>query len=89
MRQLFYEHQRKGVWLTMANFESGVASYVHGRATVDVYFPVDQRGNADISCTQCFFFREASRRCGLNGEVSQYPSKYVGSNCPLEMVEEM
>ena len=73
----------------MANFESGVASYVHGRATVDVYFPVDQRGNADISCTQCFFFREASRRCGLNGEVSQYPSKYVGSNCPLEMVEEM
>lgn len=73
----------------MANFESGVASYVHGRATVDVYFPVDQRGNADISCTQCFFFREASRRCGLNGEVSQYPSKYVGSNCPLEIVEEM
>lgn len=73
----------------MANFESGVASYVHGKATVDVYFPVDQRGNADISCTQCFFFREASRRCGLNGEVSQYPSKYVGSNCPLEMVEEM
>ena len=68
-------------------FPNGVQSYIHGRATVDVYFPVDQRGNADINCTQCFFFREASRRCGLTGEVSQYPTKYVGSSCPLEMVE--
>ena len=71
----------------MSRFENGVSSYIHGRATVDVYFPVDQRGNADINCTQCFFFREASRRCGLTGEVSQYPTKYVGSSCPLEMVE--
>ena len=69
-------------------FASGVTSYVHAQATVDVFFPVDQRGNADINCTQCFFFREASRRCGLTGEISQYPQKYVGSNCPLREVEE-
>lgn len=68
-------------------FESGVSAYVHAQATVDVYFPVDNRGNADINCTQCFFFREASRRCGLTGEISQYPNKYVGSNCPLHEVE--
>lgn len=67
------------------SFDSGVASYVHGNATVDVYFPVDGRGNADISCQQCFFFREASRRCGLTGQISEYPTKYVGSHCPLEM----
>lgn len=67
------------------SFDSGVASYVHGKATVDVYFPVDGRGNADISCQQCFFFREASRRCGLTGQISEYPTKYVGSHCPLEM----
>ena len=27
----------------MPDFESGVASYIHGQATVDVYFPVDKR----------------------------------------------
>ena len=72
----------------MPSFESGVTAYVHAQATVDVFFPVDSRGNADINCTQCFFFREASRRCGLTGEISQYPQKYVGSSCPLERVEE-
>ena len=69
-------------------FESGVSSYIHAQATVNVYFPVDNKGNADINCTQCFFFREASRRCGLTGEISQYPTKYVGSSCPLERVDE-
>ena len=70
----------------MANFETGVANYVHAVGEVEVYFPVDHRGNADISCSQCFFFREASRRCGLTGEVSQYPTKYVGTSCPLVAV---
>ena len=72
----------------MSFFDSGVSSYVKAKATVMVNFPVDHRGNADINCTQCFFFREASRRCGLNGQISQYPTKYVGDSCPLEIVEE-
>lgn len=67
------------------SFESGVASYITGKAEVRVHFPVDGRGNADVSCNQCFFFREASRRCGLTGAISEYPNKYVGSECPLEM----
>lgn len=72
----------------MANFESGVASYIHAQAKVDVFFPVDARGNADISCNQCYYFRRSYRTCGLNGEVCQYPEKYVGASCPLEEVEE-
>ena len=71
----------------MPDFESGVASYVHGQATVDVFFPVDHRGNADICCYQCWYFRRNNQTCGLNGEMCQYPSKYVGSNCPLKLIE--
>lgn len=72
----------------MANFESGVSSYIHAQAKVDVFFPVDSRGNADISCSQCYYFRRNYKTCGLNGEVCQYPEKYVGASCPLEEVEE-
>lgn len=72
----------------MASFESGVASYIHAQAKVDVFFPVDARGNADISCNQCYYFRRQSRSCALNGEICQYPEKYVGASCPLEVVEE-
>ena len=72
----------------MANFDSGVASYIHAQAKVDVFFPVDRRGNADISCNQCFYFRRSYKTCGLNGEVCQYPEKYVGASCPLEEMEE-
>ena len=72
----------------MANFESGVSSYIHAQAKVDVFFPVDARGNADISCGQCYYFRRNYKTCGLNGEVCQYPEKYVGASCPLEEVAE-
>ena len=69
------------------SFESGVSSYVIGTAVVEVSFPVDRKGNADVSYSQCFFYREASRRCGLTGQISEYPNKYVGSHCPLEIAE--
>lgn len=72
----------------MSNFDSGVAAYVHARAVVDIYFPVDGKGNADISCSQCYYFRRQSRMCALNGAVCQYPDKYVGDNCPLEPVQD-
>lgn len=72
----------------MANFDSGVASYIHAQAKVDVFFPVDSRGNADISCNQCYYFRRSYKTCGLNGEVCQFPEKFVGASCPLEEAEE-
>lgn len=72
----------------MADFESGISAYIHTRAVVDVFFPVDKRGVADISCSQCYYYREMSKRCGLNSEVCQYPNRYVGGSCPLEAVIE-
>ena len=72
----------------MPDFETGVASYVEAEATVKVFFPVDAKGNADICCRQCFYFRTSSQSCALNGEICQYPNKYVGTSCPLHPVEE-
>lgn len=72
----------------MANFDSGVARYVIGQATVTVGFPVDRRGNAEIACKHCRFFIRVSQRCGLNQEIVNYPEIYVGANCPLERIEE-
>lgn len=71
----------------MANFDSGVKTYIRGYATVEATFPVDWNGNADICCCQCRFFRRSSQSCALNGQICEYPSKYVGSYCPLELLE--
>ena len=67
------------------NFDSGVADYVRAYAVVIVAFPIDYKGNADVNCYQCPFFRRNYSTCGLNGSVCQYPAKYVGDNCPLDI----
>ena len=72
----------------MISFSSGVASYVVGEATVNVFFPVDFRGNADVRCDLCRFYSRSGRLCRLNGEIVSYPEKYIGSNCPLNFIEE-
>lgn len=69
----------------MSNFENGVKSYIKGRAVVEVNFPVDWKDNADISCYQCKFFSRNNGVCQLTKEVSEYPQKYVGGHCPLEI----
>lgn len=71
----------------MASFDSGVKEYINGTATICVHFPVDFHGNADISCRQCPFFSPSRRICQLNKEICEYPEKYVGSMCPLEVKE--
>lgn len=72
----------------MKDFSTGISAYVHAQAVVDVYFPVDAKGNSDISCSQCYYFRESSKRCGLNWEICAYPNKYVGDGCPLQRIDE-
>ncbi len=72
----------------MPNFESGVAKYVKATATVTVNFPVDFRGQADISCFQCPYFSRNNGACQLTKEITAYPQKYVGVNCPLRPVKE-
>lgn len=70
----------------MPNFDCGIKEYIIAQATVAVSFPVDWKGNPDICCDQCYYYRRNYKTCGLNGEVCQYPSKYVGACCPLEPV---
>lgn len=72
----------------MANFDSGVKGYVLARCTVEVGFPIDFKGNAEIACKHCKFYRQNYRICGLNGEIVAFGEKFVGDSCPLEPVEE-
>lgn len=71
----------------MAYFESGVPEYITAHATVEVHFPVDFKGAADISCKMCPYFSPSRRTCQLNKQICEYPEKYVGSMCPLEVEE--
>ena len=72
----------------MGKFDSGVARYIKTMATVTVSFPVDWRGSADISCKHCPYYVRATQRCALNQAVVNYPERYVGAECPLELIEE-
>ena len=67
----------------MADFSSGVSGYVPATATVTVKFPIDYRGNADVSCVQCPYYSQSSRICQLNKAVPAYPSKFIGQECPF------
>lgn len=71
----------------MPDFTSGVSDFVLGTCTVTNFFPIDMRGNADVSCKQCRFYRSSYRKCALNDELIAYPEKYIGQNCPLDIKE--
>ncbi len=73
----------------MANFESGVASYVKTYAVVEVYFPVDDKGRADISCKRCPYLTTTGiqAKCQLNKRVIAFPDRFVGDYCPLNKIE--
>lgn len=72
----------------MANFDSGVASYIIGKAEITVGFPVDDRGRADVSCNQCPYYGRSSKTCQLNKQIVHFPEKYIGFNCPLTFPDE-
>lgn len=67
----------------MPDLSRGVKGYVYARALVEVTFPVDFHDRADINCCQCKYYRRSAQKCGLNGEICEYPDKYIGSRCPL------
>ena len=71
----------------MADFDTGVSGYIFAETLIRVGFPIDRRGEADISCEQCDYFRRSSKSCDLTKKVCAYPSKYVGAHCPLHVVE--
>ena len=65
------------------NFDSGVKAYITGEYTVKISFPVDFKDNADVCCYQCKMFSRNTGICQLTKEISEYPTKYKGSHCPL------
>ena len=71
----------------MANFESGVASYIKAEAVIKVNFPVDEKGKAEVACKHCPYLSSNERMCQLNKEPVAYPNKFVGDMCPLREVE--
>lgn len=72
----------------MANFDSGVKRYIKAVAVVEVGFPVDWKDRAEIACKHCNFFVRATQRCGLTQQVVNFPERYVGSDCPMEVLED-
>ena len=73
--------------MKMPNFDSGVATYVKSYAVIEVNFPVDEKGKADISCKQCPYLSVTNRICQLNKKPVAYPDRYVGQYCPLNKIE--
>ena len=70
------------------SFESGVKGYVMGYYTVSVPFPVNMKGEPDISCKQCRFYRITSRSCALTDKIVPWGNEYVAPTCPLEPLDE-
>jgi hypothetical protein len=68
----------------MPNFESGVKDYIVGTAIIKVNFPIDMKGNADLSCRHCPYLSSNERMCQLNKEPVAYPMKFVGDKCPFK-----
>ena len=71
----------------MANFDSGVKSFITGECTIKVLFPVDWKDRADVCCMQCPYLSSNERMCQLNKQPVQYPKQYIGWDCPLEFKE--
>lgn len=72
----------------MPNFESGCSGFVKAYAVIQVSFPIDWHGKAEIACKHCNYFIRATQRCALNQEVVNFPEHFVGNCCPLEIIEE-
>ena len=71
----------------MADFESGVKSFIKGKAEITVNFPVDFKDKYDICCRQCPYLSSNERMCQLNKQPVQFPNRYVGAYCPLKIEE--
>ena len=71
----------------MANFESGVSGYIKTYTVVNVNFPVDEKGRAEIMCKHCPYLSSNERMCQLNKEPVAYPNRYVGDKCPLNEIK--
>ena len=67
------------------SLDSGVKGYVKAIATVEVNFPIDDKGKEYVSCSYCPYLSANEKICRLNSEIVAFPKKYVGDHCPLEI----
>ncbi len=68
----------------MADFSDGIKEYIEAAAVITNTFPVDYRGNADISCYQCKYFSRNSGSCQITKEITAYPQRFIGKSCPFK-----
>lgn len=69
------------------SLDSGIKAFVTATATVKVQFPIDWNGREYVQCDKCPFFSASRSWCNLANTVVEFPHKYVGSCCPLELEE--
>jgi hypothetical protein len=69
--------------MKMVDCSSGVKAYITGKCEIQIHFPVHFKDNADVCCYQCKMFSRNNGICQLTKEISEYPTKYRGSRCPL------
>lgn len=67
--------------------DSGVQKYIYGTCMVRIHFPVDFKGVAHMNCLQCRLFQRQAGKCAITGEITEFPERYTGSCCPLELEE--
>ena len=74
----------------MADFSDGVKEYIEAVALIPIrnLFPVDFKGNADISCYQCNYFNRDNGKCFITRDVTSNPKNFVGRTCPFRNKEE-
>ena len=72
----------------MADFSTGVKSFIIGECTIKVKFPVDWKDRADVCCMQCPYLSSNERMCQLNKQPVQYPKQFIGWDCPLQFNEQ-
>ena len=70
----------------MPTFSTGVSGYVYAKAEIYAHFPIDEKGNPDISCYQCDYFSRSNGTCRITAAVSEYPTRNVGTQCPMREI---
>lgn len=71
----------------MSSLDNGVKAFLMTQTVITVGFPIGFSGQVEQNCFHCKFFTHSSGVCQLTKEVSEFPQRYVGSHCPLELVE--
>ena len=66
----------------MPKFESGISDFVHIPLTIDITFPITNKGEVIEACDFCKLF--TGRKCVLTEEVIYNPTHFVGYYCPLK-----